>query len=198
MNYALGKLGLPAATYEAVCPTIGLSLREALVALGGAEHEVRHQEFFRFFVERADIVMAPSCQFLDGVADCLRGLSGSGYRLGIVSTKNRYRIEMVLEREGLTECFSTIVGAEDVNEYKPDPQGLQMAMERLAIARDELLYVGDSQVDAETAKRARVPFVAVTSGVTPKAAFDQHPKHAVLDSVAELPGWLSARAGGRA
>ena len=52
------------------------------------------------------------------------------------------------------------------------------------------------EVDAETAKRAGVPFVAVTSGVTPKAAFDDHPKHAVLDSVNDLPGWLSAKKGG--
>jgi len=198
MNYALDKLGLPAVSYEAVCPTIGLSLRDALVVLGGPEHESRSDEFFRFFVERADVVMAPSCRFFVGVADSLRGLAGAGYQLGIVSTKNRYRIEMVLEREGLTECFSTIVGAEDVSEFKPDPQGVKMAMTRLAVAHDDLLYVGDSEVDAETAKRAGVPFVAVTSGVTPKAAFDVHPKHAVLDSVADLPAWLSSRNGGLA
>jgi phosphoglycolate phosphatase-like HAD superfamily hydrolase len=52
------------------------------------------------------------------------------------------------------------------------------------------LYVGDSVVDAELAKRAGVPVVVVLSGVTPKEDFETYEPIAVLEHVSELPKFL--------
>jgi phosphoglycolate phosphatase len=51
--------------------------------------------------------------------------------------------------------------------------------------------VGDSVVDAETAQRAGVPFVAVLSGVTPKTAFRDYTPLAIIDNLYSLPTLLS-------
>jgi len=78
----------------------------------------------------------------------------------------------VFRRENLLRFFQVIVGGEDVSAHKPDPQGLLAAVDRLGSRHAATLYVGDSVTDAETAKRAAVPFVAVLSGATPIEHFN--------------------------
>ena len=59
-------------------------------------------------------------------------------------------------------------------------------MERLNCVRENCLYVGDSVTDAKTAQRADTDFIAVLSGVTPRAAFEDYDVYAILEDVSEL------------
>ncbi|MBN1811258.1 MAG: HAD-IA family hydrolase [Anaerolineae bacterium] len=186
IDFALGELGLPAASVEAARRTIGLSLSDTLLALSRPRQAARADEFARLFIERADEVMADLTVLFEPVLATVAVLKARGFFLGIVSTKFRYRIEAILEREGLRDAFDVIVGGEDVAEHKPDPAGLLTAIERLGGVPESTLYVGDSVTDAETAKRAGVPFVAVLSGVTPREAFLGYPVSGILESLAEL------------
>lgn len=186
IDFALAEMGLPAASAEAAKQTIGLSLTEAFRELAGSQHIARADEFARLFVKRADEVMADLTVLFDAVPATIAALKVRDFSLGIVSTKFRYRIEAILEREGLRDAFGVIVGGEDVAEHKPDPTGLLTAIERLGGVPESALYVGDSVTDAETAKRAGVPFVAVLSGVTPREAFLSYPTYGILGSLSEL------------
>ena len=185
-NYALSKLDLPPATDEAIRRTIGLQLTETLKVLVGDEYAHLGKAFQDYFVERADEVMSESTFLFDFVPETIRELAGRGLNLGIVSSKYRRRIESVLEREGLLGSFSLIVGGEDVTVFKPDPSGLISATGQLSSSKANVLYVGDSLTDAETAKRASVPFVAVLSGVTDRHEFASHPVQHVLGNISEL------------
>jgi phosphoglycolate phosphatase len=62
-----------------------------------------------------------------------------------------------------------------------------MALDKLGKPPSQSIYVGDSVVDAETAQRAGVPFVAVLSGVTLKEAFRNYTPLAVIDNLRSLP-----------
>ena len=92
-------------------------------------------------------------------------------------------------REGLLDAFDVIIGGEDVAKHKPDPTGLLTAIERLGSEPTSTLYVGDSVTDAQTAKRAGVPFLAILSGVTPREAFGNYPACGMLASLSDLPNW---------
>ena len=186
-NYALSKLNLPPASDDAIRRTIGLQLTETLKALVGDEYVHLGKAFQDYFVERADEVMSESTFLFDFVPETVRELADRGLNLGIVSSKYRRRIESVLDREGLLGSFSLIVGGEDVTSFKPDPSGLILATGRLSSSKANVLYVGDSLTDAETAKRASVPFVAVLSGVTERHEFASHPVQHVLGNISELP-----------
>jgi len=189
-NYALQAMGLPPATPDVIRKTVGYSLPESLVRLAGEEHSARGGEYMRLFVEKADEVMADCTYVYDYVPETVEHLRGRGLRLGIVSTKYRYRIEDVLGREGLLEPFEVIVGGEDVSEFKPDPESLNLALEKLVISPEAVLYVGDSVVDAEAAMRAGVPFAAVLSGPTPRESFSEYEVRMILDSVRDLTSIL--------
>ncbi len=85
------------------------------------------------------------------------------------------------------DAFDIIVGGEDVSTHKPNPKGLLTAIERMRTLPSSCLYVGDSVTDAETAKRASIPFVAVLSGVTPEGDFGDYEVYRILGDLTELP-----------
>ena len=189
-NFALAEMGLDLVSAEAACRTIGLSLSETFLTLAD-HHDVRRcDEFHRLFVQRAEDVMAKLTVLYESVPAMIEALRQRGLRLAIVSTKYRRRINEILEREELMHGFHVVIGGEDVTQHKPHPEGLLEAMSRLECSPASVLYVGDSVVDAELAKRADVPLLVVLSGVTPKMDFDNYEPVAVLKNVSELPNFL--------
>jgi phosphoglycolate phosphatase len=184
-------MGLDQVSLEAACRTIGLSLHETFLTLGEHHERERCDEFYRLFVQRADKVMSSLTVLYDTVPATVNALRETGLKLGIVSTKYRRRITEVLEREALLHGFEVVIGGEDVKHHKPHPQGLFEALERLGCSPESMVYVGDSVVDAELAKRAGVPLVVVLSGVTPRDHFENYEPIAVLHHVNQLPKLLS-------
>ena len=169
-NAALQRMGLEAQSEEAIRRTVGLSLRDTYRALTGDENPQAADSFAAFFREKADQVMAESAVLYPSVPPLLKALRSQGLRTGVVTTKFRYRILQILGKYGLTDALDCIVGAEDVKEEKPSPEGILLAMERLGMRKEEILYVGDSAVDAAAAERAGVAFAGVLTGTTPKEA----------------------------
>lgn len=190
INFALAEMGLDLVSSEAACRTIGLSLSETFLTLAEHHEPGRCDEFHRLFVQRAEEVMAKLTVLYESVPATVEALRESGLQLAIVSTKYRRRIHEVLEREALLHGFQLVIGGEDVKQHKPHPQGLFEAMRKLECSPASVLYVGDSVVDAELAKRAGVPLLVVLSGVTPRADFDNYEPVAVLNNVSELPEFL--------
>ena len=192
INGALKEMGLQEADEDSIRKTIGLSLPRTLETLTGDSSEEGSREFFRRFMHHADRVMVDQTVLLPHVREVIGDLRTKGMRLGIVSTKFRHRIETILEREHLRDSFEVILGGEDVARHKPDPAGLLRVIDDLKLPRETVLYVGDSVVDAETAHRAGVTFVAVLSGVTPRDAFSASQHRAVLNELTELRPFLNS------
>jgi len=185
VNFAFEKMGLPIASDAAIRQTIGLSLPDILTALAGDSYTARVDEFTRLFFQRADETMVALAELYAGVPQTVKALQGLGIQLAIVSQKNRRYIQPILARESLLETFEAIVGGGDAA-YKPDPGGLRLAVDQTGSLPKNCLYVGDSVTDAETAKRANIAFVAVLSGVTPRAAFKNYDVYVILEDVSEL------------
>jgi phosphoglycolate phosphatase len=191
INFALNEMGLDQVSAEAACRTIGLSLSETFLTLGKHHESHRCDEFHRLFVRRADEIMVGLTVLYEPVPFAMEALRELGLRLGIVSTKYRRRIVEVLKREGLDHLFEVVIGGDEVAQHKPHPQGLFRAMQKLECSPSSVVYVGDSVVDAELAKRAGVSLIVVLSGVTPREDFDSYEPLAVLESIRELPQFLA-------
>lgn len=191
VNHALVQLGLPAAEREAIRRCVAYPLPEVLARLTGIEDPQIAAIFSQFFIRRADEVMAPLTTLFPGIADALGELRQQGYRLGIVSTKYRYRIETILAHHGAVGLVDVIIGGEDVREHKPAPEPLFRALSRLQLTAAEVLYCGDHPVDAQAAAAAEVSFVAVLSGTSQRVEFADLPRVAMVKSVCEIPVLLS-------
>ena len=186
INYALSEMGLGESSTEDIIKTVGLYIPEALVVLKGEQYRPRGDECMRLFTHKADDVMVKDTFLLPGAANVLGTLSQLGYRLAIVSTKYRYRIETVLERDGLLDTVEVVIGGEDVTDHKPHPEGLLKASARLGLPVEKCIYMGDNEVDARAAQSARMSFIAVRTGSTPVRTFDAYPREALLGSVADI------------
>ena len=184
------ELGLPPPEPEAVRRTIGLSLERALENLTGRTEPGLQERFQVSFFAHADRVMIDRTELLPGVRETLEVLTARGLRLAIVSTKFRFRIESILERHGIRDQFHSVVGREDVELPKPDPEGLRKVLKLLCVSAEEAVYVGDHTVDAEAASRASISFVGVLTGMTTRAGFAEYPRLTVEPSVGELPRFL--------
>jgi phosphoglycolate phosphatase len=188
--YAMRELQLPGADRLVPVATSMIGLPAHLVFERLFPGRDQGDEYFRLYQVRADEIMTASTSLLPGARQTIQVLRERQIRLGIVSTKLRMRVEEFLRREALLTSFQTVIGPEDVPTFKPEPEGLLLALERLEAAPAEALYVGDTLIDAETAQRAGVPFVAVLSGFVKREEFAGFPVEEFLPSVAGLPPLL--------
>lgn len=96
----------------------------------------------------------------------LRGLldrlKTDGYRMGVCTNKPLAPAEKILRELDLDGYFDVVIGGDSLPQRKPDPEPLRATMDRLGAT--QAVYVGDSEVDAETARAANVPFALFTEG----------------------------------
>lgn len=186
VNYALERLGYAAAEREAVRKTIGLHLEETYRVLTQDEREEQAAEFSRLFVEKADQVMTEFTQLFQGVPEQLEKWKQQDYKIGIVTTKYHYRIDEILKKYQARHLVDLIIGGDDVKRPKPDPEGVFQVLGAWRMDKTEILYVGDSLVDAKTAKNAGVDFAGVTTGATSKEELENYPGVGVFLNLKEL------------
>lgn len=156
VNYALKELGYPEKNIEEVKRTIGLTLKQTYKTLTKKQDEGEAQKFADLFKKKADEVILPNTTLYPDVMDVLQKLKNQGGKIGIVTTKYHYRIDAILEKYSAGSLVDIIVGGDDVKVEKPDPEGLLLAIRRLQLEKNQVLYIGDSLVDARTATNAGV------------------------------------------
>jgi len=186
INYALERLGFPDVTYPEACKTIGLSLENTFIRLTHNSGKEKLEQFIKLFTQHADKVMTRNTIIYKNVPKTLTYLKGLGMKLGITSTKYRYRICEILTNNNLVSLFDFIIGGEDVSSHKPNPEGIYKILEALKVDKKECIYIGDSIVDAETAKNADISYIAVLTGTTRKEDFVNYGPVLVINRIDEL------------
>ena len=126
-----------------------------------------------------------------GVEKSIYDLKSKGYKLGLCTNKPEAPTRAILEGFGLTEVFDAVVGGDTLEVKKPDPKPLLACFEALGATGG--LYVGDSEVDAETAQRAKQPFALFTEGYrkSPVATIPHDQRFSDFSQLVEIAGVLS-------
>ncbi len=110
-------------------------------------------------------------------------LAARGVKLAICTNKPERLTHLLVDALGWTGRFAAVVGGDTLAVRKPDPAPLHEAIARAGGGR--AAFVGDSITDAETAKAAGLPFVAVSFGFSDRPVAELG-ADAVIDSYAEL------------
>jgi pyrophosphatase PpaX len=129
-----------------------------------------------------------SLEAFDGVLELLPRLREEGRQLGIVTAKRLCTAELALDRfPVLRETTDVVIGAEDTERHKPDPEPLLEALRRLRGRPEETAYVGDSPFDIRAAKAAGMLAVAVGwGGIHPDERLAQEEPDALVHTAEEL------------
>jgi phosphoglycolate phosphatase len=197
LNHSLACLGRetvdPASVRHLVGHGARALLRHGLAAAGEASEELVERGFPLFMEHYAANICVGSRPYahLEAMLDTL---VEEGVRLAICTNKPERLTHALLHALGWEHRFRAVVGADTLPVRKPDPLPLWEAITRAGGGRAVL--VGDSITDADTARAAQVPFIAVTFG------FSDRPAHELgadllIDSYVELVPALSKLGGAR-
>lgn len=116
----------------------------------------------------------------------LRRIKHSEILSGIVTNSGRAPVESVLKEFGFEPYLSTVVTRNEMEKLKPHPHGLIKAMEELNTTREETLYVGDSTIDIEAAKLAKMKCASVATGLFRIEALRKFSPDYAISSLEEL------------
>ena len=103
-----------------------------------------------------------NCSFYNGAIDTLKSLKKNGFKIAIVSNAPRIYITKVLSYYDINIDY--LVCYHDVQHHKPNPQGIYQVLNYFRINNKEALYIGDNDIDYNTAYNAQVQFFGVPWG----------------------------------
>jgi pyrophosphatase PpaX len=122
-----------------------------------------------------------------GIDDLLVRLKDEGRRLGIVTAKRRATVELAFAQVPIAHLFDTVVGGDETERHKPDPQPLLLALERLEARPEDAAYIGDAPFDVQAAKAAGLFSVAVTwGGIHARERLEAETPDSIVDTPDEL------------
>lgn len=175
IQYALEKLNYNIPTEEEIRHTIGLPLKDAFFSLANSKSEKKYNLFKHYFMESSQNIMCENTSLFNDTIDVLKKLKDDKRDIAIVSAKDKKTIKKIAEQYNFSQFIDIIIGEHEVVNQKPNPEQVQMVLDILNIPFNNALYIGDSLIDAYTAKNASVDFLAITTGTTLMEQFDAVP-----------------------
>jgi phosphoglycolate phosphatase len=186
VNAMLGEMGRAQLDEETISGYIGhgapLLVSRALGS-NAREDDLRRalQVFLAYYEEHK---LDTTCAY-PGVADSLAELSRKKVPMAVLTNKPVKISVRILETLGLATYFRVIYGGNSFESKKPDPRGANTIVREFGASPRETMLIGDSEVDVQTARNARLIAVAVNYGF---GVHDrtQHPADLYLEKLADL------------
>lgn len=164
MQATILELGLPSRTDEQCAAMIGLRLIEippVLFPECGIESELYASTYRRLFHE---FNTEGAVQLYPNVTETLKALKERGCILSIASSRSHASLAEYVESLGLSSLISYILGADDVDKGKPDPEPVNRTLRKFGINPEEAIVVGDTSFDILMGKNAGTRTCGVTYG----------------------------------
>lgn len=137
-------------------------------ALGEVESATR-EEAVAAFLAYYRLHLLDATRPYPGIVEALHALARQGVTLSVLTNKPIAFSDAILEGLGLRSRFAVVLGGDSLPVRKPDPAGVDALCARTGIPRSRMLLVGDSRIDAETARNAGIGFCGVAWGIVPDA-----------------------------
>lgn len=190
VNWALEKYGQPTRSIEEVRAFVGNGLRNLMRrAVPNGEENPVFEDLFEFFREyyksHCNIKTAP----YEGIMELMKELKGRGIQMAIVSNKIDAGVKE-LNAIHFAEYVDVALGEREGIERKPAPDSVNEAIRLLGVNKENTVYVGDSDVDIQTAKNAEIRCVSVSWGFRDEAFLMEHGAGIMIDRPLELLEYL--------
>ncbi len=192
VNHTLGECGFPLRTYDEVRSMVGDGVLKLLErALPEAERTsnnlTRAREIFLTFYGAHN---AEKTHPYEGIPELLEELRKRGIKMAVASNKYHAATCKLIPHYFPTIPFEVVLGQREGVPAKPHPQIVADILAEVGVGRQEVLYVGDTNVDMLTAKAAEVDPVAVDWGFRPREELAAHNPLAIISHPLELLDYL--------
>lgn len=190
MQQAIQDIGLPERSPDQLRDLIGLGLNEVLARLFPDMDPERVRGWLSAYRRRYGSPSSRAVLF-EPVLVTLEQLTALGYELAVATGKSRRGLDRALLATG-TAAFFCFTRCADEAASKPAPDMLEDVLLHTATTAERALMIGDTEYDMAMAVAAGVDAVGVACGVHDAIRLRAAGALTVLESVADLPGWLAA------
>ena len=173
-NHALRTWGMRERTRDEVRQFVGNGVRMLITrAVDGGEENPLFDNVFRTFKEYYIDHCQDTTRLYDGIMETLLSLRRMGIRMGVVSNKLQAGVTE-LNAAWLDGMMDVAVGEREGTKRKPAPDMVEIAMREMGAKRETTVYIGDSDVDIETARNARLDCISVLWGFRDREFLIEH------------------------
>ena len=186
VNFALEKNNLPKRTTEEIRSFVGNGIR-LLIERSVPENtpiEITDKcfsEFKEYYKDHSAILT----KAYDGVIDLLTTLKEKGVKIAVVSNKADFAVKTLME-DYFKYLYDCAYGERAGFMRKPAPDGVFAAINEMGADVKDTVYIGDSEVDVETSKNAKLPCIAVTWGFRDKKVLESLNPEYIVDSTSDI------------
>jgi len=177
VNATRNHMGMGALANERVYTYVGngapMLVRRAL---GEQATEAEVQEALEFFLEYYREHDLDHTVLYPGVRESLDRLRDAGKQMAVLTNKPVRMSNHIVQGLGVGEHFFRVYGGNSFDFKKPNPIGIETLMAEAGVGRETTLMVGDSAVDVNTARNAKVACCGVTYGFQPETLADPAPE----------------------
>ena len=187
-NYALNKLGYPTHEIEKYNFMVGNGI-DKLFERALPEGEKSKENVLRVrkeFVPYYDIHNADDSRPYPGIPELLSYLQDAGIQITVASNKYQAATQKLIDHYFPEIHFTAVFGQREGIKVKPDPTVVFDILEVAKVTKEEVLYVGDSGVDMQTAANAGVTACGVTWGFRPRAELEEFSPQYIVDTAEEI------------
>lgn len=187
-NYALNKLGYPTHEIKKYNFMVGNGI-DKLFERALPEREKSKENVLRVrkeFVPYYDIHNADDSRPYPGIPEVLAYLQSSGIQIAVASNKYQSATQKLIDHYFPEIHFTAVFGQREGIKVKPDPTVVFDILETAKVTKNDVLYVGDSGVDMQTAANAGVTACGVTWGFRPRAELEEFNPQYVVDTAEEI------------
>ena len=185
-NYSLRQFGMPERSLEEVRMFVGNGIRklvERAVPSGASEEKIA--QVFDVFLEYYEIHSADNTSPYPGILELVEKLKKSGIKTA-VSTNKADVPAQELGRKYFNGIFDLIVGQQDGLKVKPAPDSVNKILSILDIQKKDAIYIGDSDVDVQTAKNSGLDFIGVSWGFRGREFLEKNGAKNIVDNANEI------------
>ena len=191
-NHALAANGYPTHPTEEYRFFVGNGINKLFERAlpEGEKTEANVLKIRQRFIPYYDVHCVDLTKPYPGIPELLKTLQQRSVQIAVASNKYQRATGKLIPYFFPDIHFTAILGQREGIPRKPDPQIIHEIMRMANVSTDEVLYVGDSNVDMQTANNARVNSVGVTWGFRPRAELEQGSPFAIIDKAEELLSFL--------
>ncbi len=187
-NYALSKNGFPTHSLASYPFFVGNGVRNLIRKALPEENrnDTTIDSLLKDFKEYYDDHNVDSTKPYDGIMELLKQLQEQGVKLAVASNKYQKATEKIVSQLFPDIKFVSVQGQQDGVNVKPDPSIVFNILGVALVPKAEVLYVGDSGVDMETARRACVDSVGVTWGFRSEKELNEYHADRIVHRASDI------------
>lgn len=185
-NYALRKYGMGEYSVDEVRMMVGNGVKKLMErATPDGLANPLFDEVYACFRQHYMVHNLDTTRPYPGITETLAALKGRGKNLAVVSNKF-YAATQELVAHFFGDLIHVAIGEREDIRKKPAPDTVMEAMRQLGVGADECVYIGDSDVDIDTARNSGMPCISVLWGFRSKEFLLEHGASRLISSPREL------------